>query len=103
MLLLILKNILACESAESILANFSSFFEVLLCSENVNQAAQGIAEISTSVASTSVMTREISDEIEGVLDSSNTMQGESRMVLNRAAGLADLSAHLQELVGRFRF
>jgi methyl-accepting chemotaxis protein len=72
-------------------------------SENVNQAAQGIAEISASVASSSVMTREISDEIEGVLDSSNTMQDESRMVLNRAGGLADLSAHLQELVGRFRF
>ncbi|WP_371877425.1 methyl-accepting chemotaxis protein [Desulfomicrobium sp. ZS1] len=72
-------------------------------SENVKQAAQGIAEISASVASSSVMTREISDEIEGVLDSSNTMQDESRMVLNRAGGLADLSAHLQELVGRFRF
>jgi len=72
-------------------------------SENVTQAAQGIAEISASVASSSVMTREISDEIEGVLDSSNTMQDESRMVLNRAGGLADLSSHLQELVGRFRF
>ncbi len=72
-------------------------------SENVNQAAQGIAEISTSIASSSVMTREISEEIEGVLDSSNTMQDESRMVLNRASGLADLSSHLQELVGRFRF
>jgi len=72
-------------------------------SENVNQAAQGIVEISASIASSSVMTREISDEIEGVLDSSNTMQDESRMVLNRAGGLADLSAHLQALVGRFRF
>jgi len=30
LLLLILKKILACESAEFILANFSSFFEVLL-------------------------------------------------------------------------
>lgn len=72
-------------------------------SENVNQAARGIAEINTNVTSSSVMTREIRKEIEGVLDSSNTMQDESRMVLQSAGGLADLSSHLEKLVGRFRF
>ena len=72
-------------------------------SENVNQAARGIAEINTNVTSSSVMTREISQEIEGVLDSSKTMQNESRMVLQSAGGLADLSSHLEKLVGRFKF
>ena len=72
-------------------------------SDNVNQAARGIAEINSNVTSSSVMTREISDEIRLVLDSSNAMQDESRMVLRSAGGLADLSSHLEKLVGRFRF
>ncbi|WP_192624334.1 methyl-accepting chemotaxis protein [Desulfomicrobium macestii] len=72
-------------------------------SENVNQAARGIAEINSNVTSSSVMTREISAEIELVLDSSTAMQDESRMVLRSAGGLADLSSHLEKLVSRFRF
>ncbi|SFK11938.1 hypothetical protein SAMN04488082_114102 [Desulfomicrobium apsheronum] len=72
-------------------------------SDNVNQDARGIAEINSNVTSSSAMTQEISDEIEGVRDSSNAMQDESRMVLRSAGGLADLFSHLEKLVGRFRF
>lgn len=72
-------------------------------SENVRQAAQGIGEINTNVTSGTVMTREISDEIEGVLNASTVMQKESKVVLDRAQGLAELSSRLQDLVGRFRF
>ncbi len=72
-------------------------------SGSVNQTAQGIAEINANVASSSVMTRQISDEIEGVLTASTSMQDESGSVLERAGGLATLAGRLQELVGRFRF
>ena len=72
-------------------------------SENVNQAAQGIAEINLGVTSSSAMTRDISGEIEGVLAASTAMQEESAVVQQRSASLAVLSAHLQALVGRFRF
>lgn len=72
-------------------------------SGNVGQAAQGIADINTNVTSSSVMTREISDEIEGVLAASSAMQTESAIVVDRATGLAELSDHLIKLVARFRF
>lgn len=72
-------------------------------SGNIGQAAQGIAEINTNVTASSVMTSEISDEIEGVLSASNAMQEESALVVDRATGLAELSEHLQALVARFRF
>ena len=72
-------------------------------SGSVNQTAQGIAEINANVASSSVTTRQISDEIEGVLTASTSMQDESGSVLERAGGLATLAGRLQELVGRFRF
>lgn len=72
-------------------------------SENVRQAAQGISEINTNVASGTVMTREISAEIEGVLNASTDMQKESGVVRDRAQGLAELSSRLHGLVGRFRF
>jgi methyl-accepting chemotaxis protein len=72
-------------------------------SGNVGQAAQGIAEINTNVTSSTTMTSEISDEIEGVLTASNAMQEESALVVDRATGLAELAEHLQALVARFRF
>ncbi len=72
-------------------------------SENVDQAAQGIAEINLSVTSSSSMTRDISGEIEGVLTASTAMQEESGVVQQRSGSLAELAAHLQALVGRFRF
>jgi methyl-accepting chemotaxis protein len=72
-------------------------------SENVRQAAQGISDININVSSGTVMTREISAEIEGVLNASTAMQKESTVVLERAQGLTELSSHLQGLVGRFRF
>lgn len=72
-------------------------------SENVGQAALGIGEINAGVASGTAMTREIGDEIAGVLNASTSMRRESAVVLERARGLADLSSRLQELVGRFRF
>ena len=72
-------------------------------SENVGQASQGIAEINGGVTSSSVMTRDISQEIEGVMGAAESMQEESAVVLQRAGSLAELAAHLQSLVGRFRF
>ncbi|KAF5045420.1 Methyl-accepting chemotaxis protein 2 [anaerobic digester metagenome] len=72
-------------------------------SENVGQAAQGIAEITSGVASSSGMTRDISHEIEGVMGAADSMQTESAVVLQRAESLAGLAGRLQELVGRFRF
>ena len=72
-------------------------------SENVGQAAQGIAEINLSVTSSSSMTRDISGDIEGVLASSTAMQDESAVVQQRSDSLAGLAARLQALVGRFRF
>jgi methyl-accepting chemotaxis protein len=72
-------------------------------SENVGQAAQGIAEINLSVTSSSSMTRDISGEIEGVLASSTAMRDESAVVQQRSDSLAGLAARLQALVSRFRF
>jgi methyl-accepting chemotaxis protein len=72
-------------------------------SENVGQAAQGIAEINRNVTSSSDMTGEISAEIEDVLETSTTVQEQSAVVLQRSDSLAGLAAHLQSLVGRFRF
>lgn len=72
-------------------------------SQNVSQAAQGIAEINAGVTSGSAMTSQISAEIGGVLNASTAMHQESGVVLDRAQGLAGLSSRLQELVGRFRF
>jgi len=72
-------------------------------SENVGQAAQGIAEINLSVTSSSSMTRDISGEIEGVLASSTAMRDESAVVQQRSDSLAGLAARLQALVNRFRF
>jgi methyl-accepting chemotaxis protein len=72
-------------------------------SDNVGQAAQGIAEITTGVAASSGMTRDISHEIEGVMGAADSMQAESAVVLQRAESLACLAGRLQELVGRFRF
>ena len=72
-------------------------------SENVAQAAQGIAEINDNVTSSTVMTGDISEEIENVLGASTTVQDQSAVVRERSDSLAALATHLQELVGRFRF
>jgi methyl-accepting chemotaxis protein len=72
-------------------------------SGNVGQAAQGIAEINVNVTSSSAMTGDISEEIEGVLQASTIVQDQSAVVLQRSDSLAGLAAHLQGLVGRFKF
>jgi len=72
-------------------------------SENVNQAAQGIAEINVSITSSTDMTRRISDEIECVLDASKTILNDSGVVQGRSEGLAGLAGQLQGLVSCFRF
>ena len=72
-------------------------------SDNVGQAARGIAEITGGVASSAAMTRDIRSEIQEVLESSTDMQDESAGVRSRSESLAGLAGHLQGLVGRFRF
>lgn len=71
--------------------------------DNVHHVSTGIAEITATVASSSTMSGEIATEIENVLNASTAMHNESGIVMERGGRLAALSAHLQELVGRFRF
>lgn len=69
---------------------------------NVNQAAQGIAEVNNRVADNSAIAGEIAESIMTVDGVAGDMNNESAKVSDSAAELLELSGQLNEMVGKFR-
>lgn len=70
--------------------------------ENVGQASMGISEINGNVATSSSMTRSISQDIEKVRLASEEMTMSSQTVQQSATELSTLAERLAELVSRFK-
>ncbi|MCW7754868.1 methyl-accepting chemotaxis protein [Desulfobotulus sp. H1] len=70
-------------------------------SGNVLQAAQGIQEVNKNMASMNGFVRSIRQDIEAVDEISKKMYAVSDDVNGRARDVADMSAALQNLIGRF--
>lgn len=71
-------------------------------SNNISQASQGIVEVNENVAQSTLVIAEITRDIAGINQQSNQVGDGSSQVQLSAQGLADLAAHLENLVKRFK-
>ncbi len=71
-------------------------------SDNIAQASQGIEEVNQNVNQTSSVSSSISNDIANVNKGVQDISANSSQVDTNAKDLAQLAAHLQQLVGRFK-
>lgn len=69
---------------------------------NINQAAQGIQEVTENVGEASIVSKEVSQDIAKVDESSNQMLSSTNNVNSTAGELGALAGQLQGLVGKFK-
>jgi len=71
-------------------------------SNNIVQAAQGISEVNSSAANSSVVVAEIARDISLISNESSQVETASREVEKSATGLSELANHLNSLVNIFK-
>jgi methyl-accepting chemotaxis protein len=69
---------------------------------NIAQASQGIAEVNENVAQSTVVITDITRDIASINQQSSQVGDGSGQVQNSAQGLAQLAAHLEQLVKQFK-
>lgn len=71
-------------------------------SNNILQAAQGVSEVNSSAANSSVVVAEIARDINLISNESSQVETASHEVEKSATGLSQLANHLNSLVSKFK-